>query len=163
MQVHGLHKWRPAAHATVSSLHDTRTSVVTCDTQHVFCIARETLYTPADRAGDRVPDVSRPRFVPPELPASAQVDVYSFGVVLWELVTKEQAVRGQLRDALVPSECPQVILRTCAGQIQGHQSTVSRAPLPAGRNNSRSRAQTCDLPSQVTGSGSDLQLRPGPA
>ena len=40
----------------------------------------------------------------------AQVDVYSFGVVLWELVTKEQALRGQLRNVLVPSECPQVKL-----------------------------------------------------
>ena len=37
-----------------------------------------------------------------------QVDIYSVGVVLWELVTKEQALRAQLRDVRVPAECPQV-------------------------------------------------------
>ena len=38
-----------------------------------------------------------------------QVDMYSFGVVLWEIVTCEQPSRGQLRDFVVPQECPQAI------------------------------------------------------
>ena len=35
-----------------------------------------------------------------------QVDSFSFGVVLWELITKEQAPRGNWRDVRVPEECP---------------------------------------------------------
>ncbi len=60
---------------------------------HAHCLVAETRVCRRDAIG-------RPH---------AQVDVYSFGVVLWELVTKEQAMRGQLRDVLVPSECPQVL------------------------------------------------------
>ena len=44
--------------------------------------------------------------------------MYSFGVVLWELVTKEQALRGQLRDVVVPVECPQVEL-ICSAREMG--------------------------------------------
>ena len=35
---------------------------------------------------------------------TAQVDVFSFGVVLWELVTKDSARRGHMRDLRVPEE-----------------------------------------------------------
>ncbi len=35
-----------------------------------------------------------------------RADIYSFGVVLWEIVTGERPVRGQLRDVRVPEECP---------------------------------------------------------
>ena len=35
-----------------------------------------------------------------------QVDCFSYGVVLWEIVTKEQAQRGDWRPVLVPEECP---------------------------------------------------------
>eukprot|EP00887_Chlorella_sp_A99_P005023 scaffold4.g5023.t1 len=37
---------------------------------------------------------------------TAKADVYSFGVVLWEIATGETPVRGQLRDPVVPEECP---------------------------------------------------------
>ena len=34
-----------------------------------------------------------------------QVDSYSYGVLLWEIVTKEQPVRGHLREITAPDEC----------------------------------------------------------
>ncbi|KAI3425130.1 hypothetical protein D9Q98_008902 [Chlorella vulgaris] len=40
----------------------------------------------------------------------AKADVYSFGVVLWEICTGEVPVRGQLRDPIVPDECPAEVL-----------------------------------------------------
>ena len=38
-----------------------------------------------------------------------QADVFSYGVVLWELVTKEQARRGNWRTVRVPEECPAAV------------------------------------------------------
>lgn len=38
-----------------------------------------------------------------------KVDVYSLGICLWEVVTQEVPMRGNLRDPVVPKECPQAI------------------------------------------------------
>ncbi|KAL4421641.1 hypothetical protein ABPG75_010932 [Micractinium tetrahymenae] len=40
---------------------------------------------------------------------TSAVDIYSLGVVLWEIVTGERPMRGQLRIPQVPEECPQDI------------------------------------------------------
>jgi serine/threonine protein kinase len=40
---------------------------------------------------------------------SQKADVFSFGVCLWEIVTGELPVRGQMRDPQVPEECPQEV------------------------------------------------------
>ncbi|KAK9805505.1 hypothetical protein WJX72_001765 [[Myrmecia] bisecta] len=42
---------------------------------------------------------------------SEKVDIYSFGIVLHEMVTGEQAQRGQLREVKVPEECPDAIAK----------------------------------------------------
>lgn len=39
-----------------------------------------------------------------------KADVYSFGVVLWEIITRQVAVRGRLRPPIVPEECPQDVV-----------------------------------------------------
>lgn len=39
-----------------------------------------------------------------------KADVYSFGVVLWEIITRQVAVRGRLRPPIVPDECPQDVV-----------------------------------------------------
>ncbi len=58
----------------------------------------------------------------PELLLGAEsttaADIYSFGVCLYEIVTGEMPVRGQLRMPNVPVECPQASAlgrRPCCG------------------------------------------------
>ncbi|KAK9786895.1 hypothetical protein WJX73_008911 [Symbiochloris irregularis] len=38
---------------------------------------------------------------------TVKADVYSFGICIWEIVTQEIPVRGQLRPIEVPKECPE--------------------------------------------------------
>jgi hypothetical protein len=56
-----------------------------------------------------------------EVALRVQVDCFSYGVVLWEIVTKEQAHRGNWRPVLVPEECPAEVVEL----LQASLATLS--------------------------------------
>lgn len=58
---------------------------------------------------------------------SEKVDIYSLGVCLWEVVTQEVPMRGNLRDPVVPRECPQEIadlMTACRQRDQSKRPTA---------------------------------------
>eukprot|EP00891_Asterochloris_glomerata_P004533 jgi/Astpho2/4533/Aster-00122 len=57
-------------------------------------------------------------------------DMYSFGVLLWELVTTEVPLRGQLRPLRVPEECPAEIrdlIEDCTERPPAERPTANQA------------------------------------
>lgn len=58
---------------------------------------------------------------------SEKVDIYSLGVCLWEVVTQEVPMRGNLRDPVVPRECPKEIadlITACRQRDQSKRPTA---------------------------------------
>ena len=61
-------------------------------------------------------------YAAPELlmgePCDTRADLFSFGVIMWEVLTHEIPVRGNLRGILVPEEAPvEVELMNSSSQI----------------------------------------------
>lgn len=61
-------------------------------------------------------------YAAPELlmgePCDTRADLFSFGVIMWEVLTHEIPVRGNLRGIHIPEEAPQEVRRAlCAVQF----------------------------------------------
>ncbi|KAL3150425.1 hypothetical protein ABBQ32_000261 [Trebouxia sp. C0010 RCD-2024] len=58
-----------------------------------------------------------------------RADIFSYGVLLWELITQEKPLRGNLRDLQIPQECPQVIsdiVTACTRQLASDRPTAQQ-------------------------------------